>query len=104
MWKEEKSLENSPPLLFGPHSLEIHSFFSVGIGLIAEDLFAAALGDEVGLTGERGNGVVEILPEEDAAGLCPFEREGYVVFEDVGSIGEEAKKVLNTSIYILKEF
>ena len=90
MSKEEKSLENSPPLLFGSHSLEeIHSFFSVGIGLIAEDLFAAALGDEVGLTGERGKGVVEILPEEDAAGLGPLEVEGEVVFKDGWRVGEE---------------
>jgi len=62
----------------------------VRIGLVAEDLFATALGDEVGLAGERRDGVVEVLPEKDAAGLGPLQIEGQGVLEDMWGIGEEA--------------
>ncbi len=64
--------------------------WSVGIGLIAEDLFASALGDEVGFAGQAGDWFVEVLPEEDAACFGPLEAEGDIVFEDVGGVGEEA--------------
>ena len=36
--------------------------------MVADDLFASGLGDEVGLTQEFGEGFAEGLPEEDAAG------------------------------------
>ena len=62
----------------------------VRIGLVAEDLFTAALCDEVGLTRERGDGVAEILPEKDTAGFSPFEVEGEVVLEDWWGVGKEA--------------
>ena len=62
----------------------------VRIGLVAEDLFAAALRDEVGLAWQGGDGVIEILPEKDTAGLGPFEVEGEVVLEDGWGVGEEA--------------
>ena len=61
----------------------------VGVGLVAENLFAAALGDEVGLAGQGGEGLAEILPEEDAAAVGPLEAEGYGVFEDGWGVGEE---------------
>ena len=51
----------------------VSCFVSVGVGLVAEDLFAAALGDEVGFAGQAGDGLAEILPEEDAADAGPFE-------------------------------
>lgn len=71
-------------------SKKIFSSSLIRIGLVAEDLFAAALGDEVGLARERGDGVVEVLPEKDAARLGPLEVEGEVVLEDGWGVGEEA--------------
>ena len=35
-------------------------------------------------------GSLEILPEEDAVALSPFEVEREIVFEDAGGVGEEA--------------
>src|SRR5260370_25266589 len=61
----------------------------VGIGLVAEDLFASALGDEVGLAGECGD-VFGLGPEEDALRPGPLEADGGGVFEDAWGVGEEA--------------
>src|SRR6266851_5229322 len=61
----------------------------VGIGLVAEDLLASALGDEVGLAGECGD-VFGLGPEEDALRPGPLEAEGDGVFEDGWGVGEEA--------------
>ena len=57
--------------------------------MVAEDLFAPALGDEIGLAGKVGDGFAEILPEKDAVAFGPLEIEGDVVFEDVWGVGEE---------------
>lgn len=58
--------------------------------MVADYLFAAALGNEVGSAGKRGEGFVEILPEKDATAIGPLKIEGDGVFEDWRSVGEEA--------------
>jgi len=58
--------------------------------LVAQDLFASALGDEIDAAWKCGGGLAEVLPEEDAAGLGPFEVERDGVFEDAGGVGKEA--------------
>ena len=61
----------------------------VGVGLVAKDLFASALGDEIDFAWEGGYGLGEILPEEDAAGLEPLELERECVLKDGWCVGEE---------------
>ena len=58
-------------------------------GLVAEDLFAAALGDEVDLAGE-GRDVVRARSRGRCGGPGHFEAEGDGVFEDGWGVGEEA--------------
>ena len=60
------------------------------IGLVAQDLFATRLRDEVGLADELRQRMAEVLPEKDTLHtVAPLKCERDVIFKDRGSIRKE---------------